>query len=172
MNDSNDRTGESAADVYERIRQRRHRDVPAGERTEAPQVAPRVGTPAGAPVAERRPSPEAPQADALQIDELLDRPRPIASSADPDPARPGAMTDQPTDRFPRSRTMKFILENPGVALAVGVPAALLVAASPASRRLIATAVRIGVQPEVRQLVRLSASAFGPPRPRVERRRMP
>jgi hypothetical protein len=62
--------------------------------------------------------------------------------------------------------MRLILKHPALALGLGVPAAGLLMKSPASRRLLGMAVRVGTGPELQQLIRLStgsATAAQPPR---------
>ncbi|MGE0796859.1 MAG: hypothetical protein AB7G13_07790 [Lautropia sp.] len=72
---------------------------------------------------------------------------------------PAAGVETGDGGFPRSATMRLALRHPAAALALGIPAALLLTRSPAVRRLVGSTLRLGLQPEVRQLVRLSVRAL-------------
>lgn len=67
------------------------------------------------------------------------------------------------DTFPRSATMRAILKHPALALGVGLPAVGLLLSSPASRRVLAVALRIGTRPELHHLLQLAAAAPAPAR---------
>jgi hypothetical protein len=68
------------------------------------------------------------------------------------------------DTFPRSATMRAILKHPVLAASVGLPAAGLLLSSPATRRLLATALKIGTGPELQHLLQLSANIRSAGRP--------
>jgi hypothetical protein len=85
---------------------------------------------------------------------------PDASAADgPSPALPPATgaAGRSGDVFPRSATMRLLLRHPELALGVGLPAAGLLLRSPASRRLLGAALRLGARPEIQQAVQLTSA---------------
>lgn len=94
-----------------------------------------------------------PRGAPIQVHELFDLP---PGSGDPDPA--SRRRDDADDQFPRSATMRLALRHPGLLLAAGIPAAMLIARSPATRRLLMSAARFGTQPLVWQLASASVRA--------------
>ena len=64
------------------------------------------------------------------------------------------------DTFPRSATMRALLRHPGLALGVGVPAAALLLANPAARRMLQAGLVLGARPEVRAVVGAAIGAAG------------
>jgi len=56
--------------------------------------------------------------------------------------------------------MRLILKHPALALGIGIPAAGLLVASPAARRIMAVALSVGARPELQQLMLLSTLAAG------------
>jgi hypothetical protein len=141
--------GETAAAVFERINRRRTDLASASSRGSSPDAM-------------LDPSPQPPQPVRVRVDEVLFK-NPAAGYAGdrgspgggPSPPHPSGA--EPTaDRFPRSATMRLILKHPALALGLGVPAAGLLLKSPASRRLLGMAVRIGTGPELQQLIRFTS----------------
>ena len=129
---------ESAQAVFERINRRRNRlggEIEALKGGPASTAAPLSPDPATAPPPLG--------GEPLRVDEVL--------FSAPEPARHH-------DTFPRSATMRFILKNPALALGVGVPAAALLLASPAARRVVRLALEAGTRPGVPELIGLSSAA--------------
>ena len=151
--------GESAAAIFERINRRRA------------ELTPPLAGAASSDSPAARGSTD-PQPVRAHVDEVLlkgSNPRfpdaPWQQSANSTVSglgeRPGTDTDPAADRFPRSATMRLILKHPALALGLGVPAAGLLLKSPASRRLLGMAVRVGTGPELQTLMRLSTIAARP-----------
>lgn len=143
--------GETAAAVFERINRRRTDAAPTSSGGTSPDA-----------MFERLSQPVHPV--PVRVDEVLFK-NPAggfaedrgACGAEPSGRDPSA-ADPSADRFPRSATMRLILKHPAVALGLGVPAAGLLLKSPASRRLLGMAVRLGTGPELQQLIRLTSGA--------------
>jgi len=168
--------GESAAAIFERINRRRA------------ELAPPL---AGASTPDRPAARDSidPRPIRAHVDEVLfkgsnprfpdapwqQRAKPTADGPGERPGtgsgpgeHPATDADPAADRFPRSATMRLILKHPALALGLGVPAAGLLLKSPASRRLLGMAVRVGTGPELQTLMRLStiAARSDPPSPPV------
>lgn len=150
---------ETAAAVFERINRRRTDPAPASSGGTPPDV-----------MLDHVPQPHAVR---VRVDEVLFK-NPAAgftagdsTAADGPSLRRPSAADPAADRFPRSATMRLILKHPALALGLGVPAAGLLLKSPASRRLLGMAVRVGTGPELQRLIRLTsgaAAASHPERP--------
>lgn len=141
-------TKESAEAVFERITRRRNQLDTGIEAAlgDASRPAPDVADPAPsspvwtAPAAVGIPAGPA-GGGPLRVDEVL-------SQAHVEPLR---------ETFPRSATMRFILNNPTLALGVGLPAAALLLKSHATRRALRLVIEAGTRPGVQNLLGLSAA---------------
>lgn len=179
---------ETAAMVYERIMRRRgglagpvvagaspvaedagaqDRAAAGGQAGPAGAAVGRTGAPgtrAGAPSAAASTRPEPAGSPPLRVDELLFEEPAESAPRQPllQPARaaedrgPAEATGSGT--FPRSATMRLVLKHPALVVGLGIPAAGVLLRYPASRRLLGAALRLGVRPEIQQLVKLSAAA--------------
>jgi hypothetical protein len=148
---------ETAAAVFERINRRRNDFAPASPSGTSPDAMLDQGAQPPHPV-------------RVRVDEVLFENPAAGFSGERGPPGTGPSLHRPSaaeaaaDRFPRSATMRLILKHPALALGLGVPAAGLLLRSPASRRLLGMAVRLGTGPELQQLIRLTSdtAAASPP----------
>jgi len=154
--------GDSAAKIFERINRRR------AELAQSPAGHAPPGQPVTTGTADPRPV-------RAHVDEVLFQtsnarfpdsrwPQSASPAAGGSAEQLKAESDPAADRFPRSATMRLILKHPALALGLGVPAAGLLLKSPASRRLLGMAVRVGTGPELQTLMRLSTGAAQPEPP--------
>jgi hypothetical protein len=148
------REQEDAQAIFERINRRRDAAdgarrahaarEPGAQSGQATSAAPAVMPDSPAPL-------ERPSRAALRIDEfLVDDPRDIDGSLHTEPPMP--------DTFPRSATMRMLIRHPALTLGVGIPAAVLLLRSPASRRLVQAGLALGMSPEVRAQLAASVTA--------------
>lgn len=125
--------------VFERINRRRAGQVQVQQKVQG---------------VEREPVKQADVPAPLRIDDVLVD---SAVAVSGPRAPPAQGTARETGEFPRSATMRLLLQHPALALGLGVPAAALLLRSGVSRRALRLALRVGAQPELRSLLQLSAA---------------
>lgn len=146
------RRSESPEHIFERINRRRAPSAPSRDAAVFAATPPKSVTdphPRGPsdPMPQRPPLPVEPATETLRVDEILfdghsDRAGTTA---------PGSQTSD-KDTFPRSATMRLLLNHPTLTLGVSLPAAVLLLRSPATRRLLLIALQAGALPGARGLI--------------------